>query len=310
LLVFTSLSTVLYAAYWLQILPVVYGDFIILAHDTIFMTILAGLMAMEFGQTMHQRDHIKKNLRKFVDTQVADKVIDDQDILKPRKNNVTVMFCDIRSFTSICEMMSPEEVVEMLNGYLETMVHVIQAHGGVIDKFGGDSILAVWGVPSEQENHAMNAAVCAIAMRKELRLFNRHRESVNKIPISIGVALHSGPVIAGAIGAESRLDYTVIGDTVNTAARLESLTKEFGADTLISHSTWELIKDKAMASRVKEVKVKGKSQATMIYKLIGTFDLTAAFHCYDDTYQATLRPPYKPGIVENSDSNLIIYKYG
>jgi adenylate cyclase len=195
----------------------------------------------EMASGLAERERIKDIFGKFHSKAVFSKLLQEDRLrLGGEKIPVTVFFSDIRSFTSKSEKMLPEKVVEMLNEYMTEMVSVIERHDGIVDKYVGDAIMAVWGMP--QGNPALDARKAVLAcleMREQLKKLNERRKARGEPPLEIGMGLNSGEVIAGNIGSASRMEYTVIGDTVNTASRMESLTKDFRTDFLIHESTVE-----------------------------------------------------------------------
>jgi class 3 adenylate cyclase len=158
------------------------------------------------------------------------------DVLRPggHRQSVAVLFSDLRGFTTYSEKLPPERLVEELNAYLEAMVTVIKAEGGVIDKYIGDAIMVVFGIPTERSDDATRALRCAIRMDEALVEHNRHRATLGQPALRHGVGVHYGDVVAGNLGTSERLQYTVVGDTVNLASRLESATKELGVALLFS----------------------------------------------------------------------------
>ena len=172
------------------------------------------------------------------------------------------------------EQMSPEEVVEFLNEYFSFMVSPIELSFGVVDKFIGDAIVATWGAVSTLGNPAENAINSALMMRDQLIRFNNKRAEKKKSPIRIGCGLNYGSVIAGQIGTVNRVEYTVIGDTVNLASRLEALTKPFGVDILITEQMYEGVKDLYIVEKMKQIMVKGKKEPQTVYAVISRIDDT------------------------------------
>ncbi|HNA80352.1 MAG TPA: adenylate/guanylate cyclase domain-containing protein, partial [Turneriella sp.] len=189
---------------------------------------------------LEEREKLKGALGKFVNPEIAEKAMKGEIKLGGERKTATIFFSDIRSFTAISEKLEPEEVVEFLNDYMTIMVRIIGQHQGIVDKFIGDAIMAVWGVPESKGNDALNAVNATIEMRNALLEFNKGRGSAKKPLIKIGCGLNTGAVLAGQIGSEDRLDYTVIGDAVNLASRVESLNKPFGTDILISQDTYNI----------------------------------------------------------------------
>ncbi len=221
------------------------------------------------GRGLEERERLKETFGKFVNKEIADQVLRGEIKLGGERKDVAVFFSDIRSFTAISEKLEPEEVVEFLNEYMTRMVTCVNITNGVVDKFIGDAIMAVWGAPISHGNDTENAINGALMMRNELMVFNRGRGGTKKPIIRIGCGINSGPVLAGQIGSEERMEYTVIGDTVNLASRIESLNKPFGTDILISVDAWEKVKGKYKVVPMQKIKVKGKSEPQQIYAVLG-----------------------------------------
>ncbi len=179
------------------------------------------------------------------------------------KREVTMLFADIRGFTHMSERHAPEEMVKTLNDYFEVMVDVLFAHGGTLDKYVGDEIIGLFGAPVHLPDAADRAVRCGLEMQRALAEFNRVRESAGLEPIHIGVGINTGPVIAGAIGSSRTLQYTVIGDAVNVAARLCSAAK--AGEVLFSEFTMQNTRGSVNAEKREPVQVKGKSAALNIY---------------------------------------------
>ena len=182
----------------------------------------------------------------------------------------TVLFCDIRGFTTLSEQINPKQVVSLLNKYFSGMEQCIVKHNGIINKYIGDAIMAIFGVPLANENQALDAYKCCLDMRKKLTELNKELEAENLPSIKFGIGLHTGNVLAGNIGSNSRMEYTVIGDAVNVASRIESLCKEYDCDLLLSETTVEKINNSGEAfpqlKSIGETQIRGRKTAMNIYK--------------------------------------------
>ncbi|MBI3395513.1 MAG: HAMP domain-containing protein, partial [Spirochaetia bacterium] len=224
---------------------------------------------------LEERQKMKDALGKFTNPKIAEMVLSGQLKLGGDRKNAAVFFSDLRGFTAMSEAMEPEEVVEFLNEYFTGMVACVDRTNGVVDKFIGDAIMAHWGALFSEGNDTENAVNAALQMRQNLIDFNSRglMKSVKKKPhAQFGCGINTGPVISGQIGSESRLDYTVIGDTVNLASRIEALNKPFGTDVLISQDSYNVVKDTFDVIEMPAIKVKGKSEAQVIYCVMGRKD--------------------------------------
>jgi adenylate cyclase len=182
---------------------------------------------------------------------------------------VTVLFSDIRSFTSISENMPAQALVALLNEYFTEMVGIVMSEDGVVDKYIGDAIMCVFGAPVPKPDDAVRAVRAAVKMRTALVHLNERLAARGLPPLKTGIGVHTGEVVAGNIGSEKRMEYTVIGDAVNVASRLESSTKDLAVGILISDDTWGLVKGGIDARPAKELTVKGRAQPVMTYEVTG-----------------------------------------
>jgi adenylate cyclase len=217
-----------------------------------------------------ERQRVRDTFARFVPPEVVGEVLDraDEDLrLGGRSVEVTVLFSDIRGFTTFSETRQPEEVLEILNRYHEQMTDAVMDHGGTLISFIGDGIMAVFGAPIEQEDHADRALAAAKEMLSvRLPRFNEWmRGGGGGEEFQIGIGLNSGPVVAGNIGSLQRLDYTAIGDTVNTAARLEGMTKGTEHDLFVAESTRELLRDGSDLTFVDSMPVRGRAQTIKVW---------------------------------------------
>lgn len=221
---------------------------------------------------LKERDKVKNLFSKFHGSSVAEDLIKNDIGVGGTKKEVTVFFSDIRGFTKFSEGHTPEEVVAMLNEYFSVMVKIINEKGGVVDKFIGDAIMAVWGAPHSSEQDTANAVSACLEMRKALAELNDLRASRGQSAIMIGMGLHCGPAISGTIGSQERMEYTVIGDTVNMTSRIEASTKAFGSDLLVSDEIFQKV-EKAFGFEFSgQAEVKGKSEPLKLYKVRGFRD--------------------------------------
>jgi adenylate cyclase len=221
---------------------------------------------------LKERDKVKGLFQKFHGSSVTEDLLRGDVALKGQRKNVLVFFSDIRGFTAYSEKRDPAEVVEMLNEYFAVMVSVINKHGGVVDKFIGDAIMAIWGAPKPTANDARNAVMACLMMRKGLETLNEKRVAAGKSPIVIGMGLHAGPAISGPIGSNERMEYTVIGNTVNTTARIEASTKVFGEDLLVTEDVVKLIESEFWMEYAGSAEIKGSSAEVRLYTVRGYVD--------------------------------------
>lgn len=244
-------------------------------HDDIASHDEIGLLSARINE-MTQGLLEKSRIMRFVPETLNSLVKNDSDFFRESgvERKVTVLFTDIRNFTGLSESNPPDEMLKMLNGYLETMTAVIKRNGGVVDKFIGDAVMAVF-YPDENSDDEIRAVTCAIQMTEELWHFNHARETGGRFKIQIGVGINTGKVIAGMIGSSSgRLDYTVIGDTVNLASRLEGLSRD-GKYTkiVVSETTFGAVKNIFDAELMAPMPVKGKKDPVSMYEIIGLKDI-------------------------------------
>jgi adenylate cyclase len=237
-----------------------------------------GLLTESFahmGRGLAERERIKEQFGKFVNREIAERALKGELSLGGVRKTATIFFSDIRSFTAISEKLAPEAVVEFLNDYMTRMVDCVERTHGVVDKFIGDAIMAVWGAPISIGSPAEDALECVRAMlmmRGALAEFNKGRGGPDKPVIRIGCGVNTGPCLAGQIGSAHRMEYTVIGDAVNLASRIEALNKPFATDILISEHTYALVRDRVVVEQMPFITVKGKSDPLRIYAVVNLKD--------------------------------------
>ena len=188
-------------------------------------------------------------------------------------DDATILFSDIRSFTDLSEPMSPQELMDFLNDYLKMMNMSIMVNHGFVDKFIGDAVMAIFDRTEQSSSDARNALNAGMGMLQVLGTMNQKRKRQGQVPISIGIGIHTGPVVFGTLGFEERMDSTVLGDAVNLASRLESLTKYYGASLLFSDQTFEALgdeKENLLIRKIDTVMVKGRKQPVTIYELFNS----------------------------------------
>ena len=186
-----------------------------------------------------------------------------------RRVEMSILFSDIRGFTSLSEGLAPEAVVDLLNEYLSVMTEIIFRNGGTIDKFEGDAILAFFGAPQPLEDHPERAVLTAIEMREGSERLQDQWLEVTKRELAIGVGVHSGEAMVGNVGSLRRMDYTVIGDSVNLASRLQDLTKDYGASILISGATQSRVEQMCRLRFLGSVEVRGRLEPVNLYEVVG-----------------------------------------
>lgn len=215
------------------------------------------------------KEKVEDAMGKFMSEDVMKNVIKNIDNLGlgGKKAIVTVLFSDIRGFTSMSEKMSAQEVSELLNEYFSEMEPIVTKHNGIINKFIGDAVMAVFGEPIQDEQHPINAVKCGYEMLKKVENLNEKWSKEGKPTIQIGVGINTGEVFVGNIGSEKRMEYTVIGDTVNLASRLESYNKTYKTHILISSTTYEATKNSIDVNKISDVEIRGKAEKMDIYEV-------------------------------------------
>lgn len=245
-----------------------------IAFTTPQLMLFLGVICPTMGQVVTQeleKRRMRRLFSQFISPEMVDQLIKTQDINSLNKRAyLTILFSDIRSFTSISEKLTPEEVVRLLNKYLAVMTEVIHRHGGTVDKYEGDAIVAFFGAPIAYKDHAYRAVHAACEMRKELiKLRNQWRnEGTFQEQFEIGIGINTGDVFVGMLGSEHRINYTIIGDAANLASRLQDQTKEYNWPILISGETNKSIKDDFYTEFVETKLLKGKLEAVDIYKVL------------------------------------------
>jgi PAS domain S-box-containing protein len=219
----------------------------------------------EQNEELERLNHeIKDLFGRYVSGEVRDAILAGQDMLGGREMEVSVLFCDLRDFTALSSTMSAHDLVDLLNRYFTTMVAAITEQRGVVDKFIGDAVMAVFGAPQKDESHALHAVLAARGMMRRLRDFNIEQKKRGMPELRIGIGIASGKVVAGNLGSELRKSYTVVGDTVNLASRIESLTKNL-APVLLNEEAAKMVRMQFELRAFPDVAVRGLRETVTLY---------------------------------------------
>lgn len=216
---------------------------------------------------------MKSTMSRYMDPGLADQLLGDgQELLGGQSVDATVFFSDVRSFTTITEQLGPQGTVKLLNEYFTIMVDCLTKHNGMLDKFIGDAMMAAFGLPVPADDDADRAVLASISMLRELKAWNAKRGARGELPVEMGIGLNSGNVVSGNIGSPKRMDYTMIGDGVNLAARLESACKQYAAKLLISEFTVKQLKGVYRIREIDQVVVKGKTEPVGVFEVLDFYD--------------------------------------
>ncbi|WP_373071300.1 CHASE2 domain-containing protein [Sulfurimonas sp.] len=271
-----SLNMVLYFNYYL-----LFSKYLILNITfpilSLFLSLL-GVLGIDYLFESRQKELVKRMLGKKVSPGVMEYLLEHsaEELVSSKELEASIFFSDIRGFTTISETIgSPDKLIHMLNNYMTPMVDNIVSHHGTIDKFIGDAIMAYWNAPVPIKDHADEAVKSAIEQINMLEEINKKIKPVYDVEIGIGIGIHTGVVTAGDMGSEGRSDYTIIGDNVNLASRMEGLTKQYDAQILISKHTYESLKGKYKIRPIDLVEVKGKHKAVEIYEVLASNKLVS-----------------------------------
>lgn len=236
--------------------------------STAIAVVLTFLSVVVYRAMTEEKDkkRIRQMFGKYVSPTVVDQILENPPELGGVDKELTVLFSDIRGFTTLSENMTPQELVNHLNAYLTAMTDVIMEYQGTLDKYVGDEIMCFWGAPLPQPDHAFMACTCALRQMEVLRALNESWPSEKRINIGIGV--NSGIMTVGNMGSLGRMNYTLTGDNVNLGARLEGTNKEYYTNIIISEYTYGLVKDRIVARELDNIRVKGKNRPVLIYELV------------------------------------------
>jgi len=261
------------AGLWILLTLVAFGAFAVL---DVWLQAMAATVALVLGYGGTVTEHFvreqreRRQLSRFFSPAVVREVVrlKDEGSLTTSRRLVTVLFSDIRGFTSLSEQLQPEQVEEMLREYLTEMTEIVYKHKGVVDKYIGDCVMALYNAPFDDPAHAFKAVLTALELQERTRTVSKRWEDKLGIAIRTGVGINTGEAVVGTLGSRQLLQYTAIGDAINLGARLESLTKDYKANIIISETTYALVRNQFVTRELGEVTVKGKTQPVKIYAVL------------------------------------------
>ena len=240
---------------------------------------MKGGVGYQYFHEGREKRKMKKLFGQYVSKDVYDQLVANPALarLGGQRREMTVLFSDIRGFTSVSEKGQPEEIVHMLNEYFTRMVEVVFHHKGTVDKFVGDMVMALFGAPLEDPEHAEHAVEAALDMLQELKKLNVKWTAEGRPSLDIGIGINTGPMIAGNIGSDQIMSYTVIGDAVNLGSRLESANKQYSTHIIISEATRSHLKGTYTFRPLGDVVVKGKTKPVAIFEVVDRAERPSAF---------------------------------
>lgn len=231
-----------------------------------------GLIAAKTNEMirgLREREVCEISFGRYVTPEVSERILKGDISLEGELREVTILFCDLRGYTTFVEKQDPKEVVTFLNEYFTVMERCIKGHGGIVLQYIGDEIEAVFGAPRDLPGHPEKALGAALDMRSALQEINMKRQYKGREPVAHGIGIHTGTVLAGSVGSTDRLVYALVGDTVNSASRIQTVNKEFGTDILISEQTRQRISSSSLAFEgLGRIALKGKKQQMEIFKVL------------------------------------------
>jgi len=235
------------------------------------MTVYLAITLYKYVTEEREKKKIRGAFQYYLTASVINEMLKDPSKLKlgGDKKRLSVLFSDIRGFTTVSESLTPEDLVHLLNEYLTAMTDIVFKYDGLLDKYMGDAIMAVYGAPLDQPDHAERACRTALDMMEKLHELQKKWSGEGRPVLNIGVGVNSGDMVVGNMGSQMRFDYTVMGDSVNLGSRLEGINKEYGTNIVISEFTYEEVKEKLVCRELDSVRVKGKHLPVKIYELLG-----------------------------------------
>ena len=237
------------------------------------MTLTANVVAVSLYRALieeKEKRRVRSAFGQYLSPEVIRRLLVNPRLVDPKKTDITVMFSDIRGFTTISEKLDAQELAVFLNQYLSDMTQIVFEYQGTLDKYIGDAVMAFWGAPFEEAGHAERGCNTALDMMKRVRMMQKKWEAEGKPHLDIGIGLNTGVASVGNMGSALRYGYTALGDAVNLSSRLEGLNKEYGTHIIVNETTYEKAKDAGFVFRVLDlIRVKGKLEPVVIYELVG-----------------------------------------
>ena len=232
--------------------------------------VFVGATLVNYYGEGRQKKEVRGAFSRYLSPQVVDQVLEKPELLSlgGSRRVMTCFFSDVAGFTSISEALSPEDLVHLLNRYLSLMTRAVMDRGGTVDKFEGDAIMAFWGAPLPQEDHAWRACQSALEQQEIMARFRAEVLAEGLPELRVRMGLNTGPMIVGNMGSEERFDYTVMGDAVNLASRLEGANKQYSTYIMISETTYAEVKDLVEVRELDLLRVKGKQEPIRVYELM------------------------------------------
>ncbi len=261
------------AAAWLLLVQLALRGGVVLASALPLANVFSVAFAVVFVgylSTDREKARLRRTFRYYVGDSVMTEMLDHPELLRlgGEKRDCTVLFSDIRGFTALSESMAPEALVKFINGYLSPMTRIVFEEGGTLDKYIGDALMAFWGAPLPQEDHAVRACRTALRFLDVLEQLRRSWRAEGLPEIEIGVGINSGPMVVGNMGSDLRFDYTVMGDAVNMASRLEGANKLFHTSIMVSEDTWNRVASQATGRRLGSLRLRGRSEPVRVWELL------------------------------------------
>jgi len=265
------------------------------------LVVYVGITVYRYITEEREKKKIRGTFQYYLSGPVIEEMLKDPSKLKlgGEKKDLSVLFSDIRGFTTISEKLSPEDLVHLLNEYLTVMTDLVFKNGGLLDKYMGDAVMAVFGAPLDESDHPMRSCRTALGMMEELRKLQKKWVDEGQPVLDIGIGINTGDMVVGNMGSKMRFDYTVMGDNVNLGSRLEGINKEYGTNIVISEYTYERVKDSFFCRELDSVRVKGKLLPVRIYELLGEKKDSEKREGYIKTFEEGLAN-YKQGLWDDA----------